>query len=360
MRITDKMTQAQVLKNIQKNRSELATLQNQAATGKKLLNPSDDPTGAAKVLTNRTEERNLQQFEKNIFFAKNFLETTESTLGQLADSLIRAKELALQAASDTVGAPQRSMIGSEVQQIRSSILEMSNRRAGERYLFGGFKTQTPPFTKDGEYAGDDGEMKIQNQKGSFVAMNLSGNRVFLGRGIGEDNTYMRPPESVPEDTPQLQDFKLAEADREFLNKQEDENYIETRGPASVGRVQTMTQKDPVTGNEGVNIFSLMQSLDVALKTNDKFAIQDALEPLDQALNQVNLMRAEIGGRVNVLNSAAEGIHKQTVDNKSITSQIEDADLFETMTQLSKADTALKGTLETSSKVIGLNLLDFIK
>jgi flagellar hook-associated protein 3 FlgL len=360
MRITDKMTQAQVLKNIQKNRSELATLQNQAATGKKLMTPSDDPTGAAKVLTNRTEEKNLQQYEKNIFFAKNFLETTESTLGQLADSLIRAKELALQAASDTVGAPQREMIGSEVQQIRSSILEMSNRRAGDRYLFGGFKTQSTPFTKDGEYQGDDGEMKIQNQKGSFVAMNLSGNRVFLGRGIGPDNTYIRPPDQGPETTTQLQDYKLAEADREFLNKQEDDNYIETRGPASVGRVQTMTQKDPVTGNEGVNIFSLMQSLDVALKTNDKYAIQDALEPLDQALNQVNLMRAEIGGRVNVLNSAVEGIHKQTVDNKSITSQIEDADLFETMTQLSKADTALKGTLETSSKVIGMNLLDFMK
>ncbi|MGZ3690614.1 MAG: flagellin, partial [Pseudobdellovibrio sp.] len=131
-------------------------------------------------------------------------------------------------------------------------------------------------------------------------------------------------------------------------------------PASVGRVQSLSAKDPVTGNAGVNIFSLLQNLDVALKTNDKFAIQESLEPLDQALNQVNLMRAEIGGRLNVLNSAADGIHKQVVDNKSLTSQIEDADLFETMTNLNKADTALKGTLETSNKIIGQNLLDFIK
>ena len=360
MRITDKMTQNQVLKNIQKNRSELATLQNQAATGKKLATPSDDPTGSTKVLTNRAEEKNLDQYEKNIQFAKNFLETTESTLGQLADSLIRAKELGLQAASDTVGAPQRAMIGSEVEQIKNAILEMSNRRVGDRYLFGGFKTQSPPFNKEGEYQGDDGEMKIQSQKGNFVAMNLTGNRVFTGRGIGQDNTYVRPPDGVPDSTAQLQDYKMAEVDRDFLNRQEDENYVETRGPASVGRVQTLTDKDPVTGNAGVNVFSLMRSLDVALKTNDKYAIQDALEPLDQALNQVNLMRAEIGGRVNVLQSSSDGIHKQTVDNKSITSQIEDADLFQTMTELTKADTALKGTLETSSKVIGQNLLDFIK
>ena len=360
MRVTDKMTQNQVLKNIQKNRTELASLQNQAATGKKLANPSDDPVGATKVLTNRTELKNLEQYEKNIFFAKNFLETTESTLAQLGDNLIRAKELALQAASDTVGESQRVMIGSEIEQIANSVLEMSNRRVGERYLFGGFKTQTVPFNREGQYQGDDGEMKIQNQKGTFVSMNLTGDRVFLGRGIGQDGTYIRPSDDVPQNTEQLQDLKLAEADRDFLNRQEDLNYIETRGPASVGRVQSMSNKDPVTGNSGVNVFSLLRSLDVALKTNDKASIQDALEPLDQALNQVNLMRAEIGGRVNVLNYTADGIHKASVDNKTLTSQIEDADMFQTMADLTKSDTTLKGTLETSNRVLGLNLLDYLK
>lgn len=360
MRVTDKMTQSQVMKNIQKNRSELASLQNQAATGKKLATPSDDPTGATKVLSNRAELKNLEQYEKNIFFAKNFLETTESTIAQMGDALIRVKELALQAASDTVGESQRVMIGSEIEQIRNSVLEMANRRVGERYLFGGFKTQSPPFSHEGEYLGDDGEMKVQSQDGTFVAMNLTGNRVFTGRGIGQDNTYIRPSGDVPQDTQALQDYKLAEVDREFLNNQEDESYVETRGPASVGRVQTLSNKDPVTGNSGVNIFSLLRGLDVALKTNDKFAIQDSLEPLDQALNQVNLMRAEIGGRVNVLNAATDIIHKQTVDNKSLTSNIEDADLFQTMTDLTKSDSTLKGTLETSSRVMGLNLLDFMK
>lgn len=355
MRVTDKIVHNQILSNIQKNRSELANLQNQAATGKKLATPSDDPTGATKVLTNRIEEKNLAQFEKNIFFAKSFLETTESTLAQLGEALIRAKELTLQAASDTVGGPQREMIGSEISQIKSTVLEMSNRRLGERYLFGGFKTQTPPFNADGEYQGDDGDIKVQNQKGSYVTLNLTGNRVFIGRGLGQDGTYIRPPEEVPESTEKLQQFKLSEIDRDFINRQEDENYVETRGPA-----QSLSYKDPVTGNQGVNIFNLLRSLDVALKSDDKFTIQDCIEPLDQALNQVNLLRAEIGGRVNVLQQSADAIHKQVVDNKSLTSQIEDADMFQTMTDLSKADTTLKGTLETSNRVMGMNLLDFLK
>ncbi len=359
MRVTDKMAQNQVLNNIQKNRSDLAQLQNQAATGKKLTSISEDPSGATKVLANRTEQKNSEQFEKNIFFAKNFLDTTESTLAQLGEALVRSKELAMQAASDTVGESQREMIGSEVEQIYNSVLEMSNRRIGERFLFGGFKTQSIPFNRDGEYAGDDGEIRVQNQKGNFISMNLTGDRVFLGRGIGKDD-YSRQPDETPQTTDQLQEFKLSEAEREFQNNQKLEDRIETRGPASIGRVQGLGTKDPVTGGSGVNVFALIKGLDVALKTNDKFAIQQALEPLDQALNQVNLVRAEIGGRLNQLSANSDSIQKSLVDNKSLTSQIEDADMFQTMSELSKADTALKGTLETSNRMLNTSLLDFLK
>ena len=66
MRVTDKMTQTQVMNNIQKNRSELSNLQNQAATMKRVTKPSDDPVASAKILINRTENRNLEQFEKNM------------------------------------------------------------------------------------------------------------------------------------------------------------------------------------------------------------------------------------------------------------------------------------------------------
>lgn len=359
MRITDKMSQNQVLKNIQKNRSELAQLQNQAATGKKIATPSDDPSSAAKILTSRTDLKTNEQLEKNIFSAKMFLDTTESTLAQMGEALIRAKELALQSASDTVGESQRSMIGSEIGQIYNAVLEMSNRRQGERFLFGGYKTEAAPFTHEGEYLGDDGEIKIQNQQGNFIAMNLTGDRVFLGRAIGQDD-YIRQPENVPQDAEQLQQYKNAEDERELQNTQKLEDRIETRGPASVGRVQGLGKTDPVTGGEGVNIFSLIRSLDVALKANDKVAIQGALEPLDQALNQINLVRAEIGGRTNQLNAAADGIQKLVVDNKSLTSQLEDADLFQTMSELAKSDTALKGTLETSNRVLSRSLLDFLR
>ncbi len=359
MRVTDKMAQTQIMNNIQKSRSELGALQNQAATGKKITKPSDDPVGATKVLANRAETKNLEQFERGVQNAKLFLETTESVLTQLTESIVRAKELAIQAANDTNGGTPREMIGSEIQQISDAVMEMANRRIGERYLFAGHKTLTQPFGKDGNYSGDDGEMKIGTNKGHFVAMNLSGDKVFLGRGVGADGK-IKPTDEVPQNVDGLQNYKISEAEREFKNDEQDESRIETRGPANVGRIQRLGKEDPVNGGAGVNIFNIMQGLEVALKTNDKFGIQDALEPLDQALNQINLARAEIGGRVNQLNASSDGNQKTIIDNKVNNSQVEDADLFQVMTDLNKSDTTLKATLETSGKLVNMSLLDFLR
>lgn len=359
MRVTEKMNQAQVLNNIQKNRSELSNLQNQAASGKRITKPSDDPTAATRILTNRTDGKNLEQFDKGIINARTFLESTESTLAQLGDAIVRAKELTIQGANDTNGGSAREMISIEIGQIYNSVFEMSNRRVGERYMFGGHQTLKPPFGRDGEYSGDDGEMKIAANKGQFVAMNLTGDKVFMGRGIGADG-FVHPSYETPQSLNELQDFKLSEVEREFENKANESLNVETRGPASVGRVQRLGAQDPVNGSAGVNIFSIMRGLEVALKTNDKMGIQQALEPLDQALSQVTLARAEIGGRVNALNATSDGIQKTIAENKISNSQLEDADLFQVMTDLNKSDAALKGSLETSHKLLSMSLLDFIR
>lgn len=361
MRVTDKMNKIQVLNNIQKNRTELASLQNQAATMKRVTKPSDDPMASAKILATRTDSKNLEQFEKNITFAKSFLESTEAALSQVSEALVRAKELAIQGASDTNGGSPREMISSEIAQIYNSVVEISNRRLGDRYIFSGYQTQTAPFNKEGQYAGDDGEIKVQNQKGQYVSMNLTGERIFLGRGMPGDE-IQKAPSDVPQSVEELQNYKLSEADRIFQNQETLENELATRSPASVGRMQRVGVEgaDPVTGSQGVNIFSIISGLDTALKSNDRDGIRDALEPLDQALNQINLARAEIGGRVNQMNATVDGIERSIVDNKVYNSQLEDADLFQVMTDLNKADTALKGSLETSHKILNMSLLDFLK
>ncbi len=357
MRIADKMSFNQVNQNLQKNRSEMSDLQNQAATQKRINKPSDDPLAAARVLVSRTEERGNTQFIKNINNAKSFLEFSDQSLSELSEALVRAKELAISQANDASGNAQSRMVtASEVEQIYNQAIQIGNRKLAERYVFGGHQTQRRPFNQAGEYFGDDGDMKIQINKESFVAMNLPGVKIFLGRGV-EGDGIVRPRYETPTTVEDLKSFQNEEVEREKHNDQVEEDYVMTRGPASVRGGIT---QDPVTETAGVNIFETLKGLEVSLKANDKDGIQSSLDVLDQAISQVILARAEVGSRIMAVNGAVESLQKAIVDNKVTASQLEDADVFQVMSDITKTDSALKATLETSGKLIQPSLLDFLK
>lgn len=359
MRVSDKMQQAQILNNLNKNRTELSTLQNQASSLKRVTKPSDDPAGVSRILQNRTENKNMTQFDKNIFLGKSFLETTESTLSQMGEVIVRAKELALQAANDTNSGMPREMIASEVEQLYNSVVELSNRRFGERYIFAGHKTTEPPFTKEGKYKGDNGQIQIQNLEGQFMPVNLVGSQVFLGEDLAYGGNVSRE-QSIPLTVEDLQKFKMDQIEAEFQKEEALEHQLETRGPANVGSVQRINERDPVNDVRGVNVFQTIMGLEAALRTDDKLGIQESLETLDQALNQVNLARAEVGGRTNQLIATSESIQRGIVDNKAYNSQIEDADVFQVMTEINKSNQTLEATLSTSQKFMSQSLLDFLR
>ncbi len=361
MRVTDKMAFNQTTQNLSKNRSEMSELQNQAATQKRITKPSDDPAAAARVLISRTEERGSKQFIKNINSARSFLEFTDQSLSELTDSLMRAKELAIQQGNDAgASADTRRTVAAEVSQLYSQAVQIGNRKLGEKYIFGGFRTTTPPFDISGEYKGDDGDMKLQINKDAFVAMNISGDKVFLGEGLGDDG-IARPTAAVARDVEQLKKHKFQENERYEHNQDAKEEPFRLRGPASSGSIQEKAvQSKPEASKQGTNILQALKDFEIALQVNDKEEIQTAIDTMDEALNQIINARAQVGARVSSLNAAQDSLQKAIVDNKAIASQLEDADLFEVVSDMNKTDSTLKATLETSSKVTNMSLLDFLR
>lgn len=219
MRVADKMNYNQVTQNLAKNRTEMNELQNQAATQKKINRPSDDPAASARVLAARTEERGAKQFIKNINMARSFLEATDQSLSEMTETLLRAKELAIQQASDAGASPDtRRTVAAEVEQMYDQAVQIGNRKLGDRYIFGGFKTTTPPFDISGEYKGDDGDMKLQINKDAFVAMNISGDKVFLGQGLSDDG-LIRATSRVPKNIEELVNGKIEEQQRIERNEE---------------------------------------------------------------------------------------------------------------------------------------------
>lgn len=360
MRIADKIQYGQVTQNIQKNRQDMADLQNQAATQKRINKPSDDPLAAARVLSARTEERGQGQFIKNVNTAKSFLEFTDNSLGEINEILVRAKELAIAQASDAgANATTRKITAQEISQIYDQAVQVGNRKLGDRYIFSGFNTTTPPFDNEGRYKGDDGDIKIQTHKDTYVAMNISGDKVFLGKGLGQDGTS-KARIFTPLTVEDLQTFREDQKVKQQEIELQEQNQIFTRGPASAMRLTHLGDKDPVTESPGVDVFRSLKSLQIALETNDKLAVQDTLEILDQAIAQVVTTRAEVGSRLATLNSTFESLQKSIVDNKALASSLEDADVFQVISDINRTESTLKATLETSPKMIQPSLMDFLR
>jgi flagellar hook-associated protein 3 FlgL len=129
MRIADKMAFEQVNRSITKNRTEMAELQNQAATQKRVTKPSDDPIAAARVLGARLDLKGTEQYIKNLNYAKGFLDYSEQSLGDLSDVLVRAKELAISQANDASANEQtRRSVAAEIDQLHGHAIQIGNRK----------------------------------------------------------------------------------------------------------------------------------------------------------------------------------------------------------------------------------------
>jgi flagellar hook-associated protein 3 FlgL len=361
MRVADKMNFDQVNRNLSKNRKEMADLQNKAAMQKSVTKPSDDPVAAARVLTARVDLSGNTQFNKSLDYAKSFIDFTDQSLGELTENLIRAKELAISQADDAGASDQsRKIVAREISQIFNQMVQIGNRKMGDRFIFGGFKTQDAPFTVKGEYQGDQGEMQIQTDKQSYVAMNMPGSKVFMGRGHGSTGVTAETPNQALT----IEEFR-EQQEPPAQDSPSSEESVDMRTPASGGESNDdliLAQPGPIEPDEadGENLFNIMEKMYVALNTNDKTGVQNAIEDMDRAISQVVMARAQVGSRAMALDNASETLQKVKVDNQVLISELEDADIFKTVSDINKTESALQATLQTSGKLIQPSLLDFLR
>ena len=144
MRITNKMMTNNVLHNINNNKNLLSTLENQYSTGKKIQKPSDDPIVAVRALKLRTNLSEITQYtEKNIPDALSWMDTTESSLDVVNDILRQMNTYCNQGANDTLTAEDRNSIVENLEQLKQHIYQEGNSNYAGRYVFSGYKTDTP-------------------------------------------------------------------------------------------------------------------------------------------------------------------------------------------------------------------------
>jgi len=105
--------------------SKLQATMEQVSSGKKLNSASDNAAGIAVAVSMVSDLGGLRQANRNVGDAMAMLDTAEGGMGQISDSLIRMRELSVQAGNSTLSASQRGMIQAEMDNIAESIDRVS-------------------------------------------------------------------------------------------------------------------------------------------------------------------------------------------------------------------------------------------
>lgn len=178
---------------------KLSETQLQAATGRRILSPSDDPYGSARVLDLKESLSLNVQYKYNTAQISNRLGLQEGTLDGIESALQKARELALSGNNASQNPETRRLIRTEVEQLLKHVMFLSNTAdANGEYIFSGYQGSTKPFSADGignfNYYGDDGQRFIKVGTDTQVAMGDSGEATFLDikNGNGKFTTSDNP------------------------------------------------------------------------------------------------------------------------------------------------------------------------
>lgn len=186
LRVPDITLTQTALGNMARASVQLARLNAQVASGKRVLSPADDAVAYARAKGLQGVLTATAQYQDNIGLAQERLSVAESSLASMEDVLARAKELALQQANPTYDASQRATMAEEAQQLIDGLVTLGNADVEGQHIFAGYATGTAPFDAAGAYAGDSGVRNVEVGDGVLVAENLTGDQFLKGAGGGVD------------------------------------------------------------------------------------------------------------------------------------------------------------------------------
>ena len=95
MRITNNMVSDRVIADLQARYAAMADTQLQISTGRRVNQPSDDPTAAAQERLRLSELSGIKGSQSSVASAQTALNASESSLEGVRSVLSRANELAL-------------------------------------------------------------------------------------------------------------------------------------------------------------------------------------------------------------------------------------------------------------------------
>jgi flagellar hook-associated protein 3 FlgL len=176
-----------LLSALQQTRQQENTATLQLASGSRINKPSDDPAGAAQMISNRDQSSQADSFLRSITSVSGLLQTADSTLSSVVTALQRAISLGTEGANGTLSDSDRSDVAQELSGIQQQLIGLANTSYQGEFIFSGTST-AQPFVADLSspsgvtYKGNTGTNNVQVGPSYSLQVNLPGSQLFTASG----------------------------------------------------------------------------------------------------------------------------------------------------------------------------------
>lgn len=182
MRVSSVTMYEQSISSMNRQQNDFLKVSQQIASGRRVVNPSDDPQAASRAVGVDQSRAVTQQFADSRVSARNSLAQTESVLNSVSDAITSAKTLLIQASSDTLSDADRQSVASELRGVYETLIGQANATDGNgRHLFGGYNDSTEPFVKKSgkiEYVGDSNVREQRIDASRLMKVSENGESIF--------------------------------------------------------------------------------------------------------------------------------------------------------------------------------------
>lgn len=415
MRITYRTISRNIQHVIVNRYGDLARLQEQLSTGKRLLRPSDDPIDVSNDLQLRSRLKQLNQLKRNIDDGMGYMNITDSAMMSMDNILQRLRELSIQAASDTLSEDERLYIANETEQLLRQTISLSNTKFKGDFVFAGTQTKIMPFPINSSTATSplnysNMEMAIYDASATppgtpvqiFDAFNPTEpiNNIIPGtfslsaagttylEGTDFSINYANGMITIDPTSPAAAllsadvlngddggappipnystngfhiSFEYVGYGKNVYNQRATHNgdiyrEIESGVVTPINITARELLDNPATGT---NLFKTIIDFGENLLHNNQAGISSAITDIDNVFSSLLAAQAKNGARINRFTMTLERNELQTIETTRLLSELEDAELAEVATQFAVAQNVYNAALQSAAKIIQPSLVNFL-
>ena len=379
-----------------RRQSELANVQEQLTTGKRVNRASDDPAAAARAERALASIGRSETSQRAVDASRVLMTQAESTLGDAGNLLQRARELMVAAGNASYGDAERSGLADELQSIRDQLLALANTGDGAgTFVFGGQGSTQKPFvdTAGGvQYAAADGEMKTEHPTGLPLTTDgraawleaRTGNGVFVTsaapgvQNAAIDNGGVADPSALTGADYTI-DFSVVAGVTTYAVLKNGLPTAVVNAPYASGQTITIdgmavsVSGTPANGDQfliapstpTLGVFGALDSAIAGLRTAGRTGSQiaqanaDSLRDIDSVLSNLQTARSATGAVLQRLDSESDRLDAQKLASTTERSNAQDVDMVHAISDFQSRQTGYDAALKSYAMVQRLSLFQYV-